>query len=366
MKILRVAGRIYPDSVGGVQLHVHDMSKIQTEIGHDVTVFVQKIGNEPNFEKRDGFKIRRFEPNVEIFGNPITLNMLNDLHHDFEDYDIVHAHSHLFFPTNLSSFLRKINDTPLVITNHGLESQTPPLWVSELYNRTLGKWTFNSADAIISYTEDEKQKMRKLGIKPEIEVIHNGINTERFKPMDNVEKKEQILWVGRFLPGKGVRYLIEAFHHLKKNHEDLKLKMVGDGPLKEKMVDKAKELGIYDDIIFETFVPNEKMPEIYNESKLFALASLTEGVPRTVLEALSCGVPVVSTRLPQITDILDGCGSVIAQKNPKKLANEIIRLFENEEIIKEYEKQGRIKIKENYSWRDTVKKTIKAYSKVLD
>jgi len=365
MEILRVAADLYPEVVGGYGLHIHEMSKVQAEMGHDVTIFTKKIDGEPDFEERHGYKIQRFKPNAEIFGNSITLNMLNDLHHDFGDFDIVHAHSHLFFPTNLSSFLRKIKETPLIITNHGLESQTPPLWVSELYNRTLGKWTFNSADAIISYTEEEKEKMRKLGIEPHIEVIHNGINTERFKPMDDVEKKNQILWVGRFLPGKGVRYLIEAFHFLKKNHNDLRFKMVGEGPIKDKMIEKSKELGIYEDITFEEFVPNEKMPEIYNESRVFALASLTEGVPRTVLEALSCGVPVVSTRLPQITDILDGCGSVVPQKDSNKLAKEISRILENEESIEDCGKQGRIKIKENYSWRDTVEKTVELYDRIF-
>jgi len=351
--------------MGGIALHTHSMSKIQAEMGHEVTVFTRRVEGLPEFQKKDGYEIYRYSPDMEIFDNPITLNLLSEFWNGMNNYDIVHAHSHLFFPTNLVSMVKKINNTPLVITNHGLESQTPPMWVSELYNRTLGKWTFNSADAIISYTEEEKEKMRNLSIKPHIEVIHNGINTQRFKPIDDVEKKEQILWVGRFLPGKGVRYLIEAFHLLKKNHNDLEFKMVGEGPLRAKMIKKSKKLGIYDDIIFEEFVPNKKMPKIYNESKVFALASLAEGVPRTVLEALSCGVPVISTRLPQITDIVKDCGGVVPQKNPKKLANEISRILENEKIIQKYAQEGREEIIENYSWRDTVEKTVELYDRIF-
>ncbi len=362
MKILRVAPDIYPEVVGGYGLHIHEMSRIQAEMGHNVTVFTQRHNKkQPVKEERFGYSLKRFEPNAKIFGNSITLNMLNDLHHEFDDYDIIHAHSHLFFPTNLSAFLNRFKDTPLVITNHGLESQTPPLWVSKLYNETLGKWTFNSADVIISYSEEEKEKMRDLGITTDIEIIHNGINTDKFKPLDDVEEKNQILWVGRFLPGKGVRYLIEAFSLLKDEHDDLTLKLVGEGPLKEELEEKARELGVLDSIIFEGIVENDKMPEVYNESKVFALSSLTEGVPRTVLEALSCGTPVVSTDLPQIREIIDGCGYIVSQKDSKELSECIAKLFEDQEKRKIFGEQGRDKIQENYSWRDTVEKTIKLY-----
>jgi len=366
MEILRVAADLYPEVVGGYGLHIHEMSKVQAQMGHDVTVFTKKIDDEPNFEERHGYKIQRFEPNAEIFGNSITLNMVNDLHYKFDDYDVIHAHSHLFFPTNLSALLNRFKDTPLVITNHGLESQTPPLWVSKLYNETLGKWTFNSADVIISYSEEEKEKMRDLGITTDIEIIHNGINTDKFKPLNDVEKKNQILWVGRFLPGKGVRYLIEAFSLLKKEHDDLTLKLVGEGPLKKQIQEKAEDLGLRDSIILEGVIENEKMPKIYNESKVFALSSLTEGVPRTVLEALSCGTPVVSTDIPQISGIIDGCGYIVPQKNSEELGDQIGNLIKNEEKKKKFGDKGRKKIQKNYSWRETVEQTVDLYENLVN
>ncbi|WGI17648.1 glycosyltransferase family 4 protein [Methanonatronarchaeum sp. AMET-Sl] len=367
MKILRVAGDIYPEVVGGVGLHVHEMSKMQSEMGHDVTVLSKKTGEKPNREFRDGYELYRYDPDIELFGNPISLNVFNRLRSCVGDFDVVHAHSHLFFTTNLTAFLSKFRETPLVITNHGLESQTAPLWFSNLYNKTLGRWTFRQADAIITYSKEEKQKIRELGIKNKIETIHNGINTDTFKPLNQVEEKNQILWVGRFQPGKGVKHLIKAFKQLKnKGYKNLKLKMVGEGPLKKEIIKKTKKHGLDQSIIFKDFTPNKEMPQLYNESKAFILPSLTEGVPRTVLESLSCGTPVITTNLPQLKQIVNGCGYMVHKKNPHQLAEKTSKLLNNETKRNKFKENGRKKIKKHYSWSDTVRKTNLVYKNLIN
>lgn len=365
MKILRVASDLYPDVVGGVGLHVHEMSKMQAEMGHDVTVFTQMSTSQPKREKKDGYKVKRFKPNLKIFGNSITLSMFKELYNLFDDYDIVHAHSHLYFSTNLCAFIKKFKKTPLIITNHGLESQTPPLWVSNIYNKTLGKWTFNNSDVVICYSVKEKEKLEQLGVKNKIQIIHNGINVELFKPLEDVKKKNQILWVGRYTPGKGVKYLIEAFSLLKKKHNDLKLKLVGDGPLKEDIKKLARERGIIDSVIFTDFIEYNKMPLIYNESKITVLPSLTEGIPRTILESLSCETPVISTELPQIKSIMNDCGFCVPRRSANRLSICMDYLLSKGENRTKLGDRGRKKILTNYSWNETVRMTNNLYNNLL-
>ena len=108
--------------------------------------------------------------------------------------------------------------------------------------------------------------------------------------------------------------------------------MVGAGHLKESIERKIRDLDLSKNISIREFVPNSELPEIYRNSNVFMLPSLNEGVPRTILEAMSCGIPIVCTELPQLVDVVEGCG---------------------------------VKVVENYSWEDTVKKTIQLYEELI-
>ena len=183
MKILRVVNDIYPSFISGMALHVHEMSKWQEKLGCEITVYTSKIGNDSNQEFRDGYEIVRFKPFIKIMGNSIIPTLVFKLINNVDDFDIIHAHSHFFFTTNVCSLVRKIKSVPLVITSHGLISQTAPCWFSNFYLSSVGKFTFNSADRIISYTDEEKEALTKLGIDgKKTKIIPNGIDIELFSP----------------------------------------------------------------------------------------------------------------------------------------------------------------------------------------
>ena len=189
LKVLRVVSDLYPSVVGGIGLHAHEISKWQGNHGCDVTVYTLKRGGEPTQEFRDGYKIVRFRPMIKIMGNSIAPMFFFKFIHNIDDFDIIHAHSHLFFTTNVCSLIRKIRFIPLVITTHGLIGQTAPYWFSNLYLSSIGKFTLKWADRIISYTESERKKLTNLGIdKNKIIVIPNGVDTKLFSTIKS--KKE--------------------------------------------------------------------------------------------------------------------------------------------------------------------------------
>jgi glycosyltransferase involved in cell wall biosynthesis len=353
--------------VGGYGIHVDQLSKVQAAKGHDVTVCTSWVDNNPKEEQRDGYRIRRFKSLVNLFGNSITHTMFFSLIRNRNKYDIVHAHSHLFFTTNLCAFVNKLDSPPLVITNHGLVSQTAPMLINKIYMPTIAKWTLESADKIICYAIQEKEGLEKLGINSnKISIIHNGINTNLFVPNSNERKHNmQILWVGRFVPGKGVEYLIDAFSLLIKDYPNLRLVMLGWGPERDMIVKKIHQHHLQKNIIMKRFVPNQELPNIYQASDIFVLPSIEEGVPRTLLEAMACKVPVVYTNLPQVVDTVKDAGLAVPKEDPQALADGISKIISDKSFAQRLGENGRRNVVENYSWDDTVEKTIELYEELI-
>ena len=134
MRVLRVASDIYPDTPGGLGIHVHQMSKLQVLMGCDVTVVTSSTpSNRKEFEERDGYKIVRLKTPFRMMGNSFQVGLLTYILQNRSKFDVIHAHSHLFFSTNVAALLRKTGGPPLVITNHGVISTSAPLAFQELY-----------------------------------------------------------------------------------------------------------------------------------------------------------------------------------------------------------------------------------------
>jgi len=360
MRILRVVSDLYPSVIGGVGLHAHELSRIQSEKGNEVTV-VTFLKTPFNYR----YRVISVPISFKWMGNSFSLSLPFVLWRLKNSFDIVHAHSHLFFSTILCAFIRHFSSTPLIITNHGLFSQTAPLWLQKIYLSTIGRWTLRSADRILCYTAVEKDQLIPYGISEEkIAVIHNGISSADFSPSPS-DPGKQILWVGRFTPGKGVDVLLDAMKIFHSKFPDYILSMVGDGPLKQHFRQKIIDMDLTDSVILRDFIPNKDLADLYQESVLFVLPSLEEGVPRTILEAMSCGVPVVCTDLPQLRDIVDGCGILVPARDPEALADALIQIISDETRAKQYGMNGRERVVSHYSWDDTVNQTLKLYQEVI-
>ncbi len=367
LKILRVAPDLYPHVVGGFGIHVHEMSKEQALLGHEVDVYTAKVDSDSENIIMVNYDIHRYSVLLKLLGNSIMPAMFYELWKNRFNYAVIHAHSHLYFSTNLCALVRKLGSAPLVITNHGLRSQTAPEWFQKIYTATGAKFTFAAADRIICYTETEKEELIDIGIKPEkIIVIHNGIDTTLFVPSDrSYLEKKHLLWIGRYAKGKGVEYLIEALNILKQKHPEITLTLVGKGPDKDKIIKQIHNFDLTNNVVLKDFIPNSEIVQLYQQSSIFVLPSLEEGVPRTILEAMSCGIPVVCSRLPQLVDIVEGSGFLVPTKDPLSLADSISTILSDPELAAKMSTHGRQKVLTNHSWLDTVKRTVSLYEEVL-
>lgn len=364
MRILRVASSLHPEVTGGVGLHVHQMSSRQADNGHDVTVLTSDNGDRslPVREHRNGYTIIRHREVARPVDNSIAPGLLNTLRKLANRHDIIHAHSHLYFSTNLSAIFTKISSIPLAITNHGLFSQTAPQWLQKIYIPTVARTTLNTADRIFCYTDIAKRTLRERNVSSPISVISNGINCQMFSPDERIAEKRQILFVGRLKEGKGPKYLIDAFASISSEFSDLSLKMVGDGPLRDELQSQCKRQNIDDHVTFTGELSYEEMPRVYNESLLLASPTLTEAaVPRVVMEAWACETPAVMSNIPEVSeDHVKGAGLLVPLQDEEELAEKISYLVDNEEERERMGTEGRNRVVESYSWQDTVDRTSKA------
>ena len=333
MRILRVAQKLHPDVKGGGPYHVHAMSRDQAAMGHDVTVLtVRHDSSLPHFEEKDGYTVVRYDPTVTLLGNDVSVGVAQFLW-DIDAFDVVHAHSHLYFSTNLAALTQGVERIPLAITNHGLYSQTAPEWLFDLYLRTIGLWTFNQADVVFCYTPEESNKLRRQGISSRIAVVPNGIDTTRFHPEGPTSElissdQPTVLFVGRLVEGKRPNFAVRAIEHASERWPDTTLYLCGEGPMRSELESLATKIGVDDHVRFLGQVPYDEMPNIYRSADLLVQPSRTEGVPRTVLEAIACGTSVVANDLEQIRSIVKGNGRTVRREGWEPFATAVERELE--------------------------------------
>jgi glycosyltransferase involved in cell wall biosynthesis len=371
MRILRVAQNLYPEVPGGGTYHVHAMSRDQAAMGHDVTVLtVTDDDSLPRREERNGYTVVRRKPTVKLLGNEISGGVAKFLA-QADDYDVVHAHSHLYFSTNLAALKRRLGNTSLAITNHGLYSQTAPEWVFDAYLRTIGRLTFDSADVVFCYTEEDRERVREFGVSTDIEVVANGIDQTRFTP-DGPESElvdsdgPVVLFVGRLVEGKRPGDAVEAIASVRKEHYNTELYLCGDGPLREELETQARELGVDDAVTFLGHAEYDEMPKVYRSADVLVLPSRAEGLPRTVLEAFASETPVVASDLEQVAPIVEEAGETVSVGAVEQFERELRRLVGDADRRRKFGREGRQVVDERFRWEETVSETTAVIEQRLD
>ena len=367
MRILRVAPWIYPDTKGGGDYHVHAMSRDQAAMGHDVTVLTTREDESlPRIEETHGYTILRVSPGVTLLENDVSPAVARYLWGvNSDDFDVMHAHSHCYFVTNLAALKRRLGGIPLAITNHGLYSQNAPEHLFSLYLQTIGRWTFNQADVVFCYTDVDKQRVRELDVSSRIEVVPNGIDTERFTP-EGPESElidaegPVVLFVGRFAEGKRPWLAVEAFAEVLEEYSGAELYLCGDGALREDLEAQVADLGIGEAVTFLGHVPYDEMPKVYRSGDVLVLPSRAEGVPRTVLEAMASGLKIVMSDLEQVAPTLGDWGHVVADGGGESFADGLLAA-----IGVSGETSGQVAAGD-HRWEDTVERTTRSLESIAE
>ncbi len=170
---------------------------------------------------------------------------------------------------------------------------------------------------------------------------------ENYPKVPIMEGKKSILFVGELTPYKGVEELIDVFNGISEKHKDAILVIVGQGKLKNLLIDKVKKLSLSDKIIFTGQVDYEQMPSYYKSATIFVHPSFSETFGMVVLEAMACGVPIVASDIPSLRDITEGTAILLPRDQWDVWAEKIDHLFRNKELRKKMALAGIEKAKEH-------------------
>lgn len=336
----------------------YGLAESLTKLGYDVTIIASK-GKAPREVKKDfsgeydfKFKVKYLPTILDIGENPIVSGL------DLEGYDVVLLQEDYPFICHKAYSRAKKHGIKTVLSSErtyypgGIKGTILKI-VDKVKNEELRE----GVDVLTAHCSAAKDFMeRELEVKREIEIIHVGVDTGLFKPMERtgeylVEDKFKILTVARLHKYKGIEYLIEAMQLLREVPE-VKLYILGKGPEEGNLKKLVKKLGLERKVEFiDKPIPNYEMSFLYWECDVYVQPSIIEPYGIAVLEAMACGKPVIGTKVGGMQDTIkdDKTGFLVEPGNAEELADRIMILKdENKRAV--MGKRAREWVVDNFDW----------------
>ncbi|MDW7726658.1 MAG: glycosyltransferase family 4 protein [Candidatus Methanoperedens sp.] len=355
------------------------------ERGHEFKVITIKWKGQSDYENINNIEVFRIPYLFMAVRYPVPnfiklLNKISEICDNWHPEIIVYAH--MEYLTSLPSlYLKNKIKIPVIVTIDNLPGVT---WfcgnkiidtVGYLNSIFIGKKIFKVADGIQFLTSELCKDIPKLDIDAnKVFIITRGIDTELFKPRNVNEslRKELgikdgdivILYVGRLDLVKGVSYLLYAAKEIILHYKNVKFLIVGDGSLRKEFELFAQHFS--ENIIFTGY--REDIPELMTISNIFVLPSLSEGAANVTMEASAVGLPVISTDVGEIPNIiLDGnTGILVKPKDINALVIALKKLVDNPALSKEMGIAGRRRMETEFDWGIICMKIEKAYNNIIE
>lgn len=371
-KIVIVVFLFLPEKVAGTEMATYNIAKRLND--HDISVITSLDKGLPSESIMDGFKVYRiYRPGKN---NKIGVLLSAPLFWISIFFKLWKLKPDLVHFQGLSTgiigiFSKKILKIPYIVWPRGSDVYLPhPIM------RLLHKSIFENASSIVALTEYMKKTIKKVTDK-EINVIPNGVDLSKFTVNENKSNirhelnipldKTILILVGRLYPVKGVEYLIESISFLKETRDDFKLLIIGDGSERSYLEKLSEELNITNYVEFRGKIPNDEVPLYLKASDIFILPSLSEGFPNALLEAMASGLPVVTTKIRGLDEIVEEGinGFLVNPKSPEEIANKVDLIMQDNTLSERFSQNNKLKAKE-YEWETVIKKLNEIYKKSLN
>lgn len=278
-------------------------------------------------------------------------------------YDVIHIHAEgpAFF-----AWLPKMFGKRVVVTVHGIDWQREK-WKSGFGSKFIRQGEKNAvkyADEIIVLSKGVQDYFKKVYGR-ETNFIPNGVNRPKLRVAEQISEKfglskdSYILFLGRLVPEKGIRYLIEAFKQVK---TDKKLVIAGGSSDTDSFERELKDLAKNDErIIFTGFVQGSLLDELYSNAYIYTLPSDLEGMPLSLLEAMSYGNCCLVSDIPECTEVVEDKALIFKKSDVSDLWEKLQDACNHPENVMELKKEAADFICKKYDWDDVVEKTRELY-----
>lgn len=355
-----------PSREGGIEVVVEELSSRMVKLGHSVTCFNRKGkhvsgGSIEKVDEYKGVKIKEVFT-IECKGlAAMTSSLFATLSASLSNYDVIHIHAEgpAFF-----SFIPKLFRKKVVVTIHGLDwGRAKWSGFAKWYIKQGEKNAVKHADEIIVLSQGVREYFLKEYGR-ETKLIPNGVNPPEIKEAKEIkkwglEKDNYILYLGRIVPEKGEHYLIEAW---KKIDSDKKLVIAGGISDTAEYRKELKEMSAGDDrIIFTGFMQGRVLEELYSNAYLYCLPSDLEGMPLSLLEALSYGNCCLVSDIDECKEVIEDKGVTFRKSDIDDLKEKLEWMINNENIVKKYKSEASSFVCSKYNWDNIVEETINLY-----
>lgn len=355
---------------GGVEIVVTELATRMVALGHDVTVYnrsgkhvLDKNQHQEKIKEYKGVKIKKVLTIDKKGLAAMSSSFFATMKILFSKADVVHYHAE--GPCVMIPIIKLFSRKRIIATIHGLDWQRAK-WggFATKYIKFGEKMAVKYADEIIVLSKNVQNYFKETYNRDTV-FIPNGVSKPNIlkpnliKEKYNLKKDSYILFLGRIVPEKGIHYLIEAFNKIK---TDKKLVIAGGASdtdtyyneLKEKARDNAN-------IIFTGFVQGDELGELYSNAYIYSLPSDLEGMPLSLLEAMSYGNCCLTSDIDECAEVLEDNGVTFKKSNVKDLTKILQDLCDDSKKVSKYKKEAQNFILNKYNWDNVVAETLKLY-----
>lgn len=351
---------------GGVEVVVEELSTRMAKLGHQVTCYNRsgKQGGKKGLTTYKGVRIVNV-PTIDKRGlAAMSASTVAAIRAAFGPYDVVHFHAE--GPCAML-WLPKLMGKRCIATIHGLDHQRAK-WgkLASTYIMLGEKCAVRFADEVIVLSKGVQDYFQKTyGRKTRF--IPNGVNRPKLHEADLIRKKYglekdgYILFLARLVPEKGLHYLIRAYRQVQ---TDKKLVIAGGTSDTDQFVKELKALAAGDDrILFTGFVRGQMLEELYSNAYLYTLPSDLEGMPLSLLEAMSYGNCCLVSDIAECTEVVEDKAMVFRRGNVEDLREKLQTACDREKLVRGYKKDATEFICGKYDWDEVAAETVRLYER---
>ncbi|MEO0986352.1 MAG: glycosyltransferase [Cyanobacteria bacterium J06639_14] len=202
---------------------------------------------------------------------------------------------------------------------------------------------------------------------PKLRIIHCGVEPDLFAPIPHQEQGQRLLYVGRLAAMKGLPVLFEALSQLRQRYPDLQLTVVGDGQERPEIEASAQQLGLDKMVDFVGYKSQADVRAYLQQTDIFILPSFAEGVPVVLMEAMAAAVPVLTTRIAGVPELVEHgqSGWLVPPGDQQTLAESLAMLVDDADLRKRLGEAGRAKVAADFNVETEVKKLAAIFQDVV-
>lgn len=343
----------------GIGNYVYNLSRELIEKGNEVTILTRNQSLNSCKKRIEGMEVI-YAPFIKAYPFYIDIHGLfvNNIFKRLEaDFDVVHLHTPLVPLIKTSLPLVTTVHTPMLIDTRYYEDGDLRGFIEGIMGRfvsyPLEKKLLRNSTLITAVANSVANELREYGLDAsKVIVLGNGVNEKIFVPKREPSKEKYILFTGRLVYRKGLYDLLECSRMLYERYKDLNFIIVGKGGLSTELKEKVKNLGMEDRFKILGYVDKKALIQLYQNATIYVLPSHYEGLPTVLLEAMSCGLPVIATAVSGNLDVISTYenGILVPPKSPSAMVSAISILLEDESLRKKLGKNARRSIEERYTW----------------